>query len=125
MKGSTVTFEDHVTYTDATRQPILRELRRRVLSLDDRLRQGEQCTSRQRIGYKIPGKRIFLEVKVQRPAIVLHLSDGGCPDPNGITTDIPASHDWGQSKKRIVIENAPDLDAAMPFIEGAYHVESR
>jgi hypothetical protein len=33
-----------------------------------------------------------VEVKVQRAAIVLHLADGGCPDPNAIADDIPASH---------------------------------
>ena len=43
----------------------------------------------QQIAYNIPDFKIFLEVKVQRAAIVLHLADGGCPDPNGIADDIP------------------------------------
>jgi predicted transport protein len=111
-----VTFEDHASYTDAPRRPILNELRSRVLTLDDRLRQGEQCTSGQRIAYKIPGGKIFLEVKVQRAAIVLHLADGGCPDPGGIADDIPESHGWRQLKKRIAIVNMADLEAAMPFM---------
>jgi predicted transport protein len=118
--GAIVTFEDHASYTDAPRQEILNDLRRKVLSLDDQLRQGEQCTSGQRIAYKIPGGRIFLEVKVQRAAIVLHLADGGCPDPRGIADDIPASHGWRQLKKRITILSMADLEAAMPFIEAAY-----
>lgn len=118
--GAIVTFEDHAAYTDAPRRPILNELRSRVLSLDDRLPQGEQCTSGQRIAYKIPGSKIFLEVKVQRAAIVLHLADGGYPDPAGIADDIPASHGWRQLKKRIAIVSKADLEAAMPFIEAAY-----
>ena len=53
-----------------------------------------------------------MEIKVQRAAIVLHLADGGCPDPSGIADDIPASHGWRQLKKRISLESAADLDAA-------------
>jgi hypothetical protein len=123
--GGIVTFEDHMAYTDAPRQPILAELRRRVWGLDNRLRQGEQCTPGQRVAYKLPGTKIFLEVKVQRAAIVLHLADGGCPDPNGIADDIPASHGWRQLKKRVAILSMADLNTAMPFIEAAYHAEKR
>jgi T5orf172 domain len=115
-----VTFEDHADYTDAERRFILIELRRRVLSFDDLLRQGEKCTIYQRIAYKVPGSKIFLEVIVQRAAIVLHLVDGGCLDPNRITVDIPPTHLWAQLKKRIVIVKMADLDEAMPFIEAAY-----
>ena len=68
-----VTFEDHASYTDAIRRPILYDLRNRVFGLDGHLRQTEQCTPGQRIAYNIPGFKIFLEVKVQRAAIVLHL----------------------------------------------------
>jgi predicted transport protein len=115
-----VTFDDHASYTDAVRRPILIDLRNRVLSLDERLRQTERCTPGQRIAYNIPGGKVFLEVKVQRAAIVLHLADGGYPDPNGIADDIPESHGWRQLKKRITILNMADLDAAMPFVEAAY-----
>lgn len=115
-----IQFQDHLTYADAIRQPILTELRTRVFSLDNRLRQTERCTQRQRIAYKKPGERIFLEIKVQRAAIVLHLADGGCPDPNHIADDIPESRRWRQLKKRVAILSATDLDAAMPFIDAAY-----
>lgn len=121
--GSNATFETHLAYLDAPRQPILIELRKRVLDFDDRLRQGEKCTTYQRIAYSIPGRRIFLEVNVQRAAIVLNLADGGCLDPNDIADDIPKSHGWGQLKKRIVIEKIADLDEVMPFIEAAYRAE--
>jgi hypothetical protein len=117
--GALVTFEDHAAYTDAPRRPILGELRRRVLNLDAHLQQGEQCTTSQRIRYKIPGGKIFLEVKVQRAAILLRLADGGCPDA-GITSDIPESFGWGQLKKQITLLSMADLDAAMPFVEAAY-----
>jgi hypothetical protein len=115
-----VTFDDHASYTDATRRPVLIDLRSRVLALNDHLRQTERCTPGQRIAYNIPGGRVFLEVKVQRAAIVLHLADGGCPDPNSIADDIPASHGWRQLKKRITILSTTDLDAAWPFVEAAY-----
>lgn len=96
-----VTFEDHAAYTDEPRRKILYELRRRVLALDERLRNGEVCTSRQRIAYSLPGTKLFLEVKVQSAAIVLHLIDGGIPDHDGITTDIPKPYGWGDLAKRI------------------------
>ncbi len=118
--GAIVTFEDHAAYTTAPLRPILMDLRSRLLSLDDQLRQGEQCTTSQRIRYKIPGGRIFLEVKVQRAAILLRLVDGGCPDPAGITSDVPESFGWGQLKKQITLLSMADLEAAMPFIDAAY-----
>lgn len=118
-----VTFEDHAAYITAPMQPVLYELRRRVLSLDARLEQEERCTSGQRIAYKIGQGRIFLETKVQRAAIVLHLAGADCPDPNGIVDDIPPSHGWRQLNKRLTIASAVDLEAAMPFIEAAYRVE--
>jgi predicted transport protein len=116
-----VTFEDHASYTDAVRRPILNEIRSRVLRLDERLRDTERCTPGHRIAYKLPGGKVFLEVKVQRAAIVLHLADGGCPDPSRIADDIPASHGWRQLKKRVTIESMADLEAATPFIVAAYH----
>jgi hypothetical protein len=114
------TFEEHASYTDAVRRPVLIDLRNRVLRLDDRLREAERCTPAQRIAYNVPGGRVFLEVKVQRAAIVLHLADGGYREPTGIADDIPESHGWHQLKKRITILSASDLDAAMPFVEAAY-----
>jgi hypothetical protein len=117
---SIVTFDEHASYTDAPRRPILVDLRNRVFGLDAQLRQTERCTPGQRIAYNIPGGKVFLEVKVQRAAIVLHLADGGCPDPNGIADDIPESHGWRQLKKRITILSAADLAAAWPFVEAAY-----
>ncbi len=115
-----VPVEDHASYTDIVRRPILLEIRNRVLSLDERLRQTERCTSKQRIAYKVPGGKIFLEVKIQRAAIVLHLADGGCPDPSGVTDNIPTTHGWRQLKKRITIKHIADLEAATPFIISAY-----
>ena len=122
--GAIITFEDNASYTDDLRRSILNDLRCRVLSLDSRLRQGEHCTAGQRIAYKIPGDRIFLEIKVQRAAILLRLVDGGCLDLNGLTNDIPASHGWGRLKKQITILSNTDLEAAIPFIEAAYNAKS-
>ena len=54
-----VTFDDHASYTDAVRQPILYDLRNRVFGLDGSLRQTEQCTPGQRIAYNVPSFKIF------------------------------------------------------------------
>ena len=120
VTGTSVTFDDHSAYTDTPRREILIQHRRRILSLDDRMRKGEVCTLRQRIAYKIPGDSVFLEVKVQRAAIVLHLVDAGVPDPAGIASSIPESHGWGQLEKRIKITTTAEAEQAMPFVEAAY-----
>ncbi len=115
-----VTFEDHASYTDSSRCEILSQLRESIFALDDRLHEGEACTSRQRITYKVPGNKIFLEIKVQRSAIVLHLIESNVADPKGITDPIPETYGWGDLKRRIKILTSVDATDAMPFIEGAY-----
>jgi predicted transport protein len=119
-----MTFEDHAAYTTVPMRPVLNELRSRVLALDDRLQYGEKCTAAQRIAYNIPGSKIFCEIKVQRGAVVLHLVDGGYPDPARIADAIPETHGWRQLQKQITILSMADLEVAMPFIEAAYRVRS-
>jgi predicted transport protein len=119
-KSNVVTFETHEAYATAPLRPILRELRSRVLALDSRLTEGERCTAGHRIAYKIPGSKIFLEIKVHRQSLGLHLADGGQSDPFGITTEIPETHGWHQLKKRIKLTSMTELEAAMPFVEAAY-----
>ena len=52
---------------------------------------------------------------------MLHLIDGGIIDHDGITTDIPKSHGWGDlRKKKIILTTATDADKAMTFVEAAY-----
>jgi predicted transport protein len=116
-----VTFDEHLAYAGEKLRPVLIALRTRVLALDNRL--NEKCTAGQRIAYKIPRGKIFLEVIVQRAAIVLHLADGGYADPGHIADDIPESFGWGQLKKRIVVVDTSDLAEATPFIESAYHAK--
>jgi predicted transport protein len=118
--NSSVTFDDHASFTDSSRREILKKLRQEIHSLDDRLREGETCTKAQRITYKLPGDKVFLEVKVQRSAIILHLMDSGLPDPKGVTMSIPETHGWGDLKKKIKISTSLEAKDAMPFIEGAY-----
>jgi hypothetical protein len=125
-RRTAVTFDDHASYTDAPTRPILGELRRRVLALDKHLQDGEVCTPNHRIAYNVPGHKIFLEVKVQRAAIVLHLIEGNLPDPTGITSPIPASHGWGDLKKRIKLSpGGIKLDAGWPFVEAAYRAHDK
>jgi predicted transport protein len=113
-------FEDHLSYTSSLLQQVLRDLRERLFGLDQQLRDEERRTSGQRIAYNRLGSKIFLEIKVQRAAIVLHVADGGLSDPEGITEDIPESHGWRQLKKRIVVMGMDNLNSAMPFVEAAY-----
>jgi predicted transport protein len=117
--GISVNFNDHLAYTSAPLQTVLLELRRKLFALDPSLEREERCTPAQRIAYKRAGGTIFLEVKVQRAAVLLNLVDGACPDPAGFAEDIPESHKW-TFKKRIVITDMNALKTAWPFVEHAY-----
>ena len=76
-------FNDHCNYTDEERRPLLVRIRREMQELDSRL--VERVTAGQRIAYRKPGGKIFLEVKVQRHAIVLHMIE--VPDPGQILSE--------------------------------------
>ncbi|PSJ57611.1 GIY-YIG nuclease family protein [Pseudaminobacter soli (ex Li et al. 2025)] len=119
-RKTSVTFDDHAAYTDEPRRKIFHDLRKTILRLDERLANGETCTPGNRVAYKLPGGRTFLEVKVQRSAIVLHLVESGVPNPDHFAQAIPESHGWRHLKLRIKITNVEDADRARPFIEGAF-----
>ncbi len=112
-------FEDHFAYTDALRQPLLREVRDSILAIDGRLRSGEAITRRQRIRYKLPGGTIFIEIKVRRSEIQVRLPVTGAMD----VRKIPDSHGWGRLKEEIRISTASDVKCALPFIEAACRTE--
>jgi predicted transport protein len=111
-----VTFHDHYSYTDKVCQPLLNQIRHQVRDFDNKL--VETVTAKQRIAYSKPKRTIFLEVKVQRHAIVLHMID--VPDPNHILSDVPITHGWHQLSKRIKITTADDLKRVSPLIRTAY-----
>lgn len=115
-----MTFEDHAAYADAPRRSVLSTLRGMVHELDPRFRQGEGCTPSNRITYKFPdAKNLFLEVKVQRSAILMRVRDVRCTYPAGITSSVPENFGWGK-KKQIRLSNVDDLNAAIPCLKAAY-----
>ncbi|WP_245306955.1 MULTISPECIES: hypothetical protein [unclassified Rhizobium] len=116
-------FEDHIAYADAVRQPLLRELRDHILAIDGRLRSGEVVTPRQRIAYKVSGGTNFLEIKVQRRAILIRLPETSLVDPEEKVRKIPETHGWGRLKDEIRISSAPDVKYALPFVEAACRTE--
>ncbi|MEY9584279.1 GIY-YIG nuclease family protein [Sinorhizobium fredii] len=116
-------FEDHIAYTDALRQPLLREVRDRILAIDGRLHAGETVTPRQRIAYKLTGGTNFIEIKVQRSAILVRLPETSVVDRAGKVRKIPDTHGWGRLKDEIRISNASDVEYALPFIEAACRTE--
>ena len=72
----------------------------------------------QRIAYKKPGRNVFLEVKVQRHAIVLHMVD--VPDPDHILSEIPETHGWHQLAKRTKVQTETELERVLPLIKAAW-----
>jgi len=108
------------TYVEAPLRPILRELRKRIVALDQTggRKITEQVTKNQRVAYSV--NRIFAEVKVQKKRILVRFFGMSVPDPKNIVTDIPATHRW-QHDKEIAIQNLELLDYGMPFIEASYH----
>jgi predicted transport protein len=117
-----VTFEDHFAYTDADRQPLLRQIRQYIISLDDRLRRGETVTARQRIAYEIPGDKNFIEIKVQRADILIRLIETSVQDQRKVVRKIPESHGWGDLKDEFRISDPMDAEYALQFIEAAYRI---
>jgi predicted transport protein len=111
-----VSFHGHYEYTDKERQPLLSRLRAEIVKLNNRL--DERITAGQRIAYKKPGRNVFLEVKVQRHAIVLHMIR--VPDPDHILSDIPDTHEWHQLAKRMKIQTAGELEQVLPLIKTAW-----
>ncbi|TGV61068.1 hypothetical protein EN784_01325 [bacterium M00.F.Ca.ET.141.01.1.1] len=117
-----ISFEDHVAYTDAPLQPILRQLRQDILEIDGCLREGEAVTAAQRIAYRVPGSsRGFMEIKVQRSAILVRLIDTGLADPRGAVRRIPDSHGW-VVKDEFRILGGEDAEYVKPFIRAAWRV---
>ncbi len=110
------TFHDHYNYTDEYRRPLLSRIRREIRELDDGL--IEKVTGAQRIAYSKRERKVFLEVKVQRRAIVLHMIN--VPDPNKVLAKVPESHEWRQLTGRVKIETAPELERILPLIRAAY-----
>jgi hypothetical protein len=109
-------FGHHRDYTDDLRRPLLDRLLQQVRSWDKGL--IETVTAEQRIAYKKPGGRIFLEVKVQRSAIRLHMVD--VPDPDGLLLPIPQSHDWKQLSRQATIRTSTDLERLLPLARTAW-----
>ncbi|CDX58749.1 hypothetical protein MPL3365_30287 [Mesorhizobium plurifarium] len=119
-----ISFEDHVAYTDAPLQPILRQLRQQIFQIDDCLREGEAVTPAQRIAYRVPGaSRGFMEIKVQRSAILVRLIDTELADPRGAKHRIPDSHGWAV-KNEFRIAGHDDAEYVMPFIRAAWRLAS-
>jgi len=117
-----MTFDDIASYATAPYRPILVDLRRRIHDLGPELQHCEGYTGKQRIRYALPNDIIFLEIKVQREAIVLHMINAGLPDPDGITTPIPESYGWRQLELRIRLSSSDQVEAAMGFIKAAYQL---
>ncbi|MBZ9864223.1 hypothetical protein LB515_02430 [Mesorhizobium sp. CA15] len=117
-----ISFKDHVAYTDARLQPILRQLRQHILEIDGCLHEGEAVTPAQRIAYTVPGtRRGFLEIKVQRNAILVRLIDTGLADPRGAIHRIPDSHGW-VVKDEFRILGKEDAEYVKPFIRAAWRL---
>ena len=111
-----VSFNDHYNYTDEERRHLLIKIRQAVRGLDDNI--FEKVTPAQRVAYNKPNRKIFLEVKVQKHAIMLHMIT--VPDPDQVLSTIPGSHEWDQLARRVKIETDSDLDRVLPLIRIAY-----
>jgi len=103
-----ISFEDHVAYVEAPLRPVLRELRNRIVALDQSSgrRITEQVTKHQRVAYSV--NRIFAELKVQKKRILVRFFGMRIPDPKNIVTGIPATHRW-QHDRELSIQNLTRL----------------
>jgi predicted transport protein len=111
-----VSFQDHYNCTDEQRQPILSRIRSEIRESGKGV--IEKATPGQRIAYSKPDGKVFLEVKIQRRAIVLHMTD--VLDPDRVLSKIPESHGWGQLSRRVKIQTAADLERVLPLVRAAW-----
>jgi predicted transport protein len=109
-------LDTHFYYADEERRPLLVQIRAETRNLDSSL--VERVTAGHRIAYHKPGKKIFLEIKIQRHAIMLHMTD--VPDPGQLLSKIPDTHEWRQLSRRVKIENEQELKRVLPLIRLAW-----
>jgi predicted transport protein len=113
-----VSFQDHVAYADPPIQPLLRQLRTRIIGLEQPGRTiTEKVTKHQRIAYS--AGRVFAEIKVQKKRVLVRFFDTGVVDFKNLVMDVPATHKWQQDKE-IALDNSNLADYAMRFIEPSY-----
>lgn len=113
-----VSFQDHIAYADPPIQPLLRQLRTRIIGLEQAERTiTERVIKHQRIAYSVD--RVFAEVKVQKKRVLVRFFGAGVDDPKNLVTDVPATHQW-QHDKEIALDSPRLIDYAMRFIELSY-----
>jgi predicted transport protein len=113
MRPGNFEFSDHLKYTESDIRPILLDLRARLPKTAT-----EVVTSEQRIAYRIGLRRQFLEVKVQKHAILVRFKRTIVPDERNLLTEVPKSHKW-TSDQQIRITDRDTLEYAMRFITAA------
>jgi predicted transport protein len=113
-------YEEHVKYAQPAIRPLVKTLDQRIMalgSLSEPIRR--QITPAQRFAYQIGTKQQFLEVKVQREAVLLRFKRTILRDEKSLVRDIPKSHGW-TSDQEILITNAEELEYAMRFAAAAF-----
>ncbi len=108
-----VRFEDHLQRTDAPRQELLLELRKRILALGSDI--VETVTPASRIAYN--RRRVFVEVKVHKDCIRVLFLDIPLNDPRGMVVE---KSFWGHLKYLMKMRTTDDLEYAMGFITSSY-----
>jgi predicted transport protein len=112
-------FQNHLEYTSSECRPFLQEIDRyvRTLSLGYIV---PTATPEQRIAYGISYKaHQFLEVKVEKEAILVRFKRTILRDPQHKIREIPPTHEWPWECELRVCTEA-DVEYAKPFITAAY-----
>jgi predicted transport protein len=115
VKTSPPSFEAHVAYAQPAIRPILLELRKRISALGPAIK--ETVTRQKRITYG--AGHAFVEIKVQKERILVRVFGTGQPDPRGVVTPIPKSHNWSHDEE-LAINSQELVDYAMGFVKASY-----
>ena len=112
-----VSFADHLAFAEPPIQPVLLELRKRIMALDRSERRiKEKVTTERRIAYSVAS--IFAEVKVQKKQILVRFFEMGVSDPKNLVTDI-TKYKWAWPNQ-IAVDSVALVDYAMAFVEASY-----
>jgi hypothetical protein len=113
-------FQDHLKYASSSTQPLALELDKVIRGLGNVANPVRRhVTNEQRIAYSISTKRQFLELKIQKDAILVRFKRTILADPQKVITEIPKSHDWPWDQE-ITVTDGDTLRYATRFIEAAH-----
>ena len=111
------TFEQHLAGKPDTMRQLAVSINDFITGLDPAI---EVSPKKFYVAYKTSQNIACMEVKQQRVLLYLKLDPKIAQGPKGISRDVTDVGHYGTGDLEVSLKNAPDLEAAQPFIQKAY-----